>query len=60
MIYSAVAAAASDPAKFSLRADLYERLYRRALLRAQVDLDFNGDGRADVRRSPGLVRMVRE
>lgn len=60
MIYSAVAAAASDPAKFSLRADLYERLYRRALIRAQVDLDFNGDGRVDVRRSPGLVRMVRE
>ena len=60
MIYSAVAAAASDPAAFSLRADLYERLYRRALQRAQVDLDLNGDGRPEVRRSPGLVRMYRE
>jgi hypothetical protein len=60
MVYSAIAAAATDPARFSLRADLYERLYRRALQRAQVDLDTNGDGRADVRRSPGLVRMVRE
>jgi hypothetical protein len=60
MIYSAVAAAASDPARFTLRADLYERLYRRALQRAQVDLDLNGDGRPDCRRSPGLVRMVRE
>lgn len=60
MIYNAVAAAASDPAKFTVRADLYERLYRRALQRAQVELDLNGDGRADCRRSPGLVRMVRE
>ena len=58
MIYSAVAA--SDPAAFSLRADLYERLYRRSLQRAQVDLDLNGDGRPDARRSPGLVRMYRE
>ncbi|HEY7117736.1 MAG TPA: hypothetical protein VH475_14200 [Tepidisphaeraceae bacterium] len=60
MIYSAVAAAADDPAKFSTRADLYERLYRRALVRALVDVDLDGDGRADVRRSPGLVRMFRE
>jgi len=59
MIYSAMAAVASEPATFSLRADLYERLYRRALLAAQVDLDLNGDGLLDSRRSPGLVRMVR-
>ena len=60
MIYNAMAAAASEPAKFSLRADLYERLYRRALRQAQVDVDLDGDGKADVRRSPGLVRMARE
>jgi hypothetical protein len=60
MIYSAVAAAASEPARYAVRAELYERLYRRALLAAQVDLDLDGDGRVDVRRSPGLVRMVRE
>jgi hypothetical protein len=59
MIYSAMAAVADEPAKYSLRADLYERLYRRAMRQAQVDLDLNGDGRADVRRSPGLLRMVR-
>lgn len=59
MIYSAMAAVASEPATFSLRADLYERLYRRALLAAQVDLDLNGDGLVDSRRSPGLVRMRR-
>ena len=60
MVYSACAAAANEPARFSVRADLYERLYRRALQRAQVDLDLNGDGQPDARRSPGLVRMVRE
>ncbi len=59
MIYNAMAAAATDPARFSVRADLYERLYRRAMRQAQVDVDLNGDGRADVRRSPGLLRMVR-
>ena len=59
MIYSGIAAAADEPARYAVRAELYERLYRRALLAAQVDLDLNGDGRVDVRRSPGLVRMVR-
>jgi len=60
MIYSAIAAAATEPAPFSLRADVYERLYRRALLSAQVDIDLNDDGMVDVRRSPGLVRLFRE
>jgi hypothetical protein len=59
MIYNAMAAAAAEPARFSVRADLYERLYRRALRQAQVDIDLDGDGRADVRRSPGLLRMIR-
>jgi hypothetical protein len=59
MIYSAIAAAATDSAKYSLRADLYERLYRRALRQAQVDLDLNGDGHPDTRRSPGLLRLIR-
>jgi hypothetical protein len=59
MIYNAMAAAATEPARFTVRADLYERLYRRALRQAQVDIDLDGDGRADTRRSPGLLRMVR-
>jgi hypothetical protein len=59
MVYSAVAAAADEPASFNIRADLYERLYRRALRHAQVDLDLDGDGRADCRRSPGLLRLQR-
>jgi hypothetical protein len=60
MIYSAVAAVADEPAQLNVRADLYERLYRRALRAAQVDLDLNGDGLVDARRCPGLVRMRRE
>jgi hypothetical protein len=60
MIYSAIAAAAADPAKFDVRADLYERLYRRALRQAQVDLDTDGDGRANVRRTLGVVTLARE
>jgi hypothetical protein len=60
MIYSAMAAAASEPAPFGVRAELYERLYRRALRQARVDLDLDGDGKADARRSPGLLRLVRE
>jgi hypothetical protein len=59
MIYNAMAAAASEPAPFSVRADLYERLFRRAMRQAQVDVDLDGDGRPDSRRSPGLVRMSR-
>jgi hypothetical protein len=60
MIYSALAAAATEPAQLNVRADLYERLYLRALLAAQVDLDLNGDGLVDSRRCPGLVRLARE
>jgi hypothetical protein len=60
MIYSGIAAAAADPAKFATRADLYERLYRRALRQAKVDLDTDGDGRANVRRTLGVVNLARE
>jgi hypothetical protein len=59
MIYNAMAAAAPEPAAFTVRADLYERLFRRAMRQAQVDIDLDGDGRPDARRSPGLIRMVR-
>jgi hypothetical protein len=59
MIYNALAAAASEPAPFTVRADLYERLFRRAMRQAQVDIDLDGDGRPNARRSPGLVRMFR-
>ena len=60
MIYGAIAAAAAEPAKFATRADLYERLYRRALRQAKVDLDTDGDGRANARRVLGVVSLARE
>jgi hypothetical protein len=60
MIYGAIAAAAADPAKFTTRAELYERLYRRALRQAKVDLDTDGDGRVNVRRTLGVVTLARE
>lgn len=60
MIYSAVAAAAAEPASFNVRTDLYERLYRRALRNTHVELDLNADGRADSRRCPGLLVLNRD
>lgn len=50
MIYSALAAAAEDPTHHSVRAELYERLYRRALTQARVEVDLDGDGAGDAVR----------
>jgi hypothetical protein len=59
MIYTALAAAASEPANFLVRAELYERLYRRALRNAAVDLDLDGDGVIDTRRHLGVLELHR-
>lgn len=59
MIYNAVAASATDPAVPAARADLYERLYRRAMRSVRVEVDTDGDGVADVVRSLNGVRLVR-
>jgi hypothetical protein len=59
MIYSALAAVATEPANYSVRADLYERLFRRALRGVRVELDTNGDGQRDVRRSLGVLELYR-
>jgi hypothetical protein len=59
MIYSAMAAVAGDSAMLAVHADLYRRLYGRALRTMAVDLDTNGDGVADLRRSPGVVCLIR-
>jgi hypothetical protein len=59
MIYSALAAAASDPANLLARADLYERLYRRALRNTRVELDLDGDGNADTVRVLNIVELKR-
>ena len=60
MIYSAMSAAAPDAAGLSVRADLYERLYRRAIRVARVELDLNGDGEADARRTLNTLALVRD
>jgi hypothetical protein len=59
MIYSALAAAAAEPANFSTRAELYERLYRRALAQTRVRMDLDGDGREDATRMLSVVELKR-
>ena len=60
MIYSALAAAAGeDAAHFSTRADLYERLYRRALRSTTVSIDLDGDGEPDVQRALNVLDLQR-
>lgn len=59
MIYSALAAAAEEPADFSVRADLYERLYRRALRSAVVEVDLDGDGVPESRRALNVLLLQR-
>ena len=59
MIYGALAAAAAEPAAFQTRADLYERLYRRALAQTRVHLDLDGDGREDATRALSVLELKR-
>jgi len=59
MIYNALAASATDPANFLARADLYERLFQRALRATIVEIDTNRDGIADVKRPLGVVQLRR-
>jgi sulfur carrier protein ThiS len=59
LIYSALAAAAQEPAAFIVRADLYERLYRRALRKATLDIDTNADGETDTRRNLNVLELRR-
>jgi hypothetical protein len=59
MIYSALAAAAEEPGRYNARAELYERLYRRALRGAVVELDLDGDGVGEVTRPLNVLQMQR-
>jgi len=60
MIYNALAAVGGEAAaELGVRSDLYERLYRRAVRQAKVELDLDGDGVRDVRRVLDVVRFCR-
>jgi len=59
MLYSAGAAVSIDTSDLLVRAQMYERLYRRALRSAKVEIDLNGDGRTDLIRCPALPRLHR-
>jgi hypothetical protein len=59
MIYSALAAAAAEPEALTTRANLYERLYRRALRGTMVELDLNGDGAVDTARALNVLQLQR-
>jgi hypothetical protein len=59
MIFSALAAVAEDPADFSTRADLYERLYRRALRSTVVEVDLDQDGIPESRRALNVMELRR-
>jgi len=59
MIYNALAAASGAPSELSVRSQLYERLYRRALAQVCVEIDYDGDGKGEVVRRLGAMEMVR-
>jgi hypothetical protein len=51
IVHTALAASAEDPENERAQADLYGRLFHRALRAVSLELDFNGDGRVDHRRT---------
>lgn len=59
MINNALAAASEEPSRYAIRAALYEKLYRRALRSVRVELDLDGDGKADCVRSLNTLELVR-
>lgn len=59
MIYSTLAAAADAPDIYRIRADLYERLYRRELRSVVLHLDTHGDGQVHEVRRLGVLQFKR-
>lgn len=59
MIYSSLSAPSEDQPAYQVRADLYERLYRRAVYSARLELDLNGDGETDSVRQLNVLRFRR-
>jgi len=59
LIYSALSAIADAPKEYEVRAELYQRLYQREMRSAQVEIDLNGDGDADLSVRLNNVELVR-
>ena len=59
MIYSALAAAAQEPENLNVRAEMYERLNRRALRSVTLEIDANGDGEAEIARPLNVLCLQR-
>lgn len=59
MIYSALAAASATPENLNLRAEIYERLYRRALRSVTVEIARDGDGQGDLARALNVLSFER-
>ena len=59
MIYNALAAATGAPDEYSVRAELYQQLYRRAMRSTNVEVDLNNDGVADERRQLNVLKLAR-
>lgn len=59
MIYRTLAATVDAPDLYQIRADLYERLYRRELRNTVLHLDTEGGGRITEIRRLNVLRFVR-
>lgn len=59
MIYRTLAATVDAPELYQIRADLYERLYRRELRNTVLHLDTEGGGRITEIRRLNVLRFVR-
>ena len=59
LLYAASAAVVTDEPQLSIRAEMYERSYRRALRGAKIEIDLNADGKRDVVRCPAFPRFHR-
>ncbi|WP_428940570.1 hypothetical protein [Fontivita pretiosa] len=59
LVYTALSAAATEPLPLLNRAEMYERLYRRALRNTAVDIDLDGDGVFDTRRTLNVLKLIR-